>query len=31
MSEARFIIGDVFDVMATLPDNSVDLVLTSPP
>lgn len=28
---ARFIIGDVFDVLATIPDNSVDLVLTSPP
>ena len=31
MSEATYHIGDVFDVMATLPDNSVDLVLTSPP
>ena len=31
MSEASYIVGDVFDVMATLPDNSVDLVLTSPP
>ena len=31
MSEAHLHIGDVFDVMATLPDNSVDLVLTSPP
>ena len=31
MSNARYIIGDVFDVMATLPDQSVDLVLTSPP
>lgn len=31
MSEARFIIGDVRDVLATLPDNSVDLVFTSPP
>jgi len=28
---ARFIVGDVFDVLATIPDNSVDLVLTSPP
>ena len=31
VSEARFITGDVFDVLATLPDDSVDLVLTSPP
>ena len=31
MSAATYHIGDVFDVMATLPDNSVDLVLTSPP
>lgn len=31
MSTARYLIGDVFDVMATLPDDSVDLVLTSPP
>lgn len=31
MSAARYLIGDVFDVMATLPDASVDLVLTSPP
>lgn len=31
MSEATYIVGDVFDVMATLPDSSVDLVLTSPP
>ncbi len=31
VSEATYHIGDVFDVMATLPDNSVDLVLTSPP
>lgn len=28
---ARFIIGDAFDVMADLPDGSVDLILTSPP
>jgi hypothetical protein len=28
---ARFIVGDVFDVMAKMPDSSVDLVLTSPP
>lgn len=25
---ARFIVGDVLDVLATLPDDSVDLVLT---
>jgi site-specific DNA-methyltransferase (adenine-specific) len=31
VSTARYLIGDVFDVMATLPDDSVDLVLTSPP
>lgn len=31
MSSARLIVGDVFDVLATLPDDSVDLVLTSPP
>jgi len=31
MTAARYIIGDVFDVMSGLPDNSVDLVLTSPP
>ena len=28
---AVFHVGDVFDVMATLPDNSIDLILTSPP
>ena len=28
---ATFHVGDVFDVMAGLPDESVDLVLTSPP
>lgn len=28
---ARYIVGDVHDVLATLPDDSVDLVLTSPP
>jgi DNA modification methylase len=28
---ARFIIGDTRQVLKTLPDNSVDLVLTSPP
>lgn len=31
MATATYHIGDVFDVMATLPDASVDLVLTSPP
>ena len=28
---ARFLVGDVFDRLATLEDDSVDLVLTSPP
>jgi hypothetical protein len=31
MTTARYYVGDVFDVMATLPDGSVDLILTSPP
>lgn len=31
MTAATLHIGDVFDVMTSLPDNSVDLVLTSPP
>lgn len=31
MSMARFIRADVFDGLASLPDDSVDLVLTSPP
>jgi hypothetical protein len=31
VSPARYIIGDVRDVLATLPDNSVDLVMSSPP
>jgi len=31
MSRATYIVGDVRDVLATLPDASVDLVLTSPP
>lgn len=31
MSSAKFLIGDVFEQMAKLPDGSVDLVLTSPP
>ena len=28
---ARYIIGDTRDVLATIPDESIDLVLTSPP
>lgn len=28
---ARYIVGDVHDVMSTIPDGSIDLVLTSPP
>jgi len=28
---ARYIVGDVFDALAKLPDASVDLVMTSPP
>ena len=31
MSLATYHVGDVFDVLRTLPDDSVDLVLTSPP
>ena len=31
MADAAFYVGDVFDVLATLPDNSVDLVMSSPP
>ena len=31
MSSSTMIIGDTRDVMATMPDGSVDLVLTSPP
>ena len=31
MSEARLIIGDTRDVTATIPDGSVDLIITSPP
>jgi len=31
VSSATYHVGDVFDVMATMPDESVDLVLTSPP
>jgi site-specific DNA-methyltransferase (cytosine-N4-specific) len=31
MPDTRYIVGDVFDVLKTLPDASVDLVFTSPP
>lgn len=31
MSRARYLTGDVRDVMATIPDDTFDLVLTSPP
>lgn len=31
MSTARYIVGDVFDVLATIPDGSVQSVITSPP
>jgi DNA methylase len=31
VTTARFLVGDVFDRMAEIPDGSVDLVLTSPP
>jgi site-specific DNA-methyltransferase (adenine-specific) len=31
VSEARFIVADVFAGLATLPDDSVDLVISSPP
>lgn len=31
MSEAKYLVGDVFDRMAELPDGSVDVVVTSPP
>jgi DNA modification methylase len=31
VSTARFIVGDVFDVLASLPDQSVQSVITSPP
>lgn len=31
MSTARYLVGDVFERMAELPDGSVDLVVTSPP
>lgn len=28
---AKYLIGDVFERMAELPDGSVDLIVTSPP
>ena len=31
MSHARYIIGDAIEVLRTLPDASVDMVMTSPP
>jgi site-specific DNA-methyltransferase (adenine-specific) len=31
VSAARYLLGDVRDVLAQLPDGSIDLVLTSPP
>lgn len=31
MSRARWLVGDVFEVLATLPDKSVNSVITSPP
>jgi len=31
MSAVNYVVGDVFERLAELPDNSVDLVLTSPP
>lgn len=31
MSVARYFVGDVLAVLGELPDDSVDLVLTSPP
>lgn len=31
MSTARYLVGDVFDRLAEIPDGSIDLVLTSPP
>lgn len=31
MSQATFIIGDVLDVLRSMPDDSVDMVMTSPP
>lgn len=31
MSDARYIVGHVFDVIESLPDESIDLALSSPP
>lgn len=31
MTTATYHVGDVFDVMAKMPDHSVDLIITSPP
>lgn len=31
VSEARYLVGDVFQRMAEIPDHSVDLIVTSPP
>jgi site-specific DNA-methyltransferase (cytosine-N4-specific) len=31
MSQAHYIVADVFEALAAMPDNSVDLILTSPP
>lgn len=31
MTRARYLVGDVHEALATLPEGSVDLVLTSPP
>jgi hypothetical protein len=31
MSRARYLVGDVFEQLAGIPDGSIDLVLTSPP
>lgn len=31
MSEIKLILGDCLEIMKTIPDNSVDLVITSPP
>ena len=31
MTHARYIVGDVRDVLATIPDGSIDMVMTSPP
>jgi len=31
VTQARYLVGDVFHALGTLPDDSVDLVMTSPP